>query len=278
MPYGTLSQALANRTYQPGLRPRVNPYAGEQDVSAPAVTTTRPGYDPADAGRGLVPPPGTQWYGEVPQGPPRTDIVPPDNSGAGGGGGGGGSGGGGGTNLKQFLRAQQPSLDEAYNTLYNLLLSHGATDPRLMQRSIRGVDQGTQASQQMLEGFFAKRGFSGAGLLPALLTATEQGGTSKIADLYAEDAAKQEERKRQDLLLMFQLIIEPRLKIRGQNKALQAAQAGGKKGGGFDWAGLLGNLLKAYGNSQGGDTTDPGNYANSPSNDTYAGAPTGNTY
>lgn len=184
----------------------------------------------------------------------------PDQQGAPGGGGGTPTGDGLGTGLYpladqpgaggglgKFLRKQKNTRALGYQTLYQILASQGATDPRLMNRTLAGVSRGTEAGQQGLAAGMASRGLGDSGLAAALSSAIQQGGTETKAGVLAEEAQRQEERKRQDLGLLLSLIVGPQLTMRGQDQALRAAQARGG-GAGTDWMGLIGSLLNTGSN------------------------------
>jgi hypothetical protein len=175
-----------------------------------------------------------------------------------------GGGGGGGTPYDLFAgkgnRSQKKlALNTGYQNLLDILASNGQTDPARLNLQFQGIDRGTEANQQAATGRLAGAGLEGSGLGQALQAAIGQSGTAQKSQAQANENALAEQRRREDLQLLYQLIIGPKLTKRGQDKQLQAALASRSKNG-FDFGGILSALaplLKGLGSGGGGDTYNP---------------------
>jgi hypothetical protein len=93
-----------------------------------------------------------------------------------------------------------------FATLLDILGSQGATDPKLLNRQLADIAQTTQGQQDSFQGQLARSGLTGSGIGQAIGAAIGQSGGEQRADLLAQEAAKQEQQKRQDLQLLFQLL------------------------------------------------------------------------
>lgn len=172
-------------------------------------------------------------------------------------------GGKGRRGLGRFLKRQGALLNLGYGNLADILASRGHVDPALLNRELRTIERGATSNAAGINDIFAGSGFGQSALSAALQGAAMQGGAeAKGAAIERENAAAAE-RYRRDLSILQELLVNPRLAIRGQNKALAAAKAAGKgsKAGGLsDILGGLGginwqDLLKT--GSGGGKQTDP---------------------
>lgn len=166
-------------------------------------------------------------------------------------GGGHPRGQGGGLN-RAFRRFGGPVANQGYGTLLDILQRQGATDPRLLNQQRAQLDLMNQQQMRATQGNLAGAGLTGTGAGQALLAAQGQAGVAGQANLTAQEAALQEQRKREDLQLM-QLLFGPKFARRGLRNQLDIAkmQAGANQPGGLDIGSLLGTGVQAYGISQG---------------------------
>jgi len=148
--------------------------------------------------------------------------------------------------------ARQMGLD----TLLALLASQGHTDPAAMNMQLTDISRGAEAGQNNLDEYLASMGLSGSGVGLATRSAIGASGTAERSRAIAEENRLAEERKRQDLALITQMILGPRLTRRGQDYMLKAAQAGG---GGSN-LGAYGNLLGGLGQLIGSGGGSGGGY------------------
>jgi hypothetical protein len=160
-----------------------------------------------------------------------------------GGGPGGGGAGGIAKNPKKLARRAM------FQNLLNIILSQGKTDPQLLNRELQGIQRSGEADVGSLEEAMGAQGYT-SGVGSALALARKAATGEMMSDARAREAAMQEQRKREDLKLVLDLIINPRLQRRGQNYALMAAKAAGK-GGGLNWASILGGLGQGVGSYYG---------------------------
>lgn len=107
------------------------------------------------------------------------------------------------------IKAAAPLLGGAYGNLASILASQGATDPRLLNQEITGIGRGTEANQQGIQGQLASQGLQNSGLGQVLSAAAGQAGVENIAEARAKDAALQEQRKREDLILANEILTKP---------------------------------------------------------------------
>lgn len=170
------------------------------------------------------------------------------NTGSGGGGGFGGGGGGstgGGNAFTNFFKDPQnvvgtigaagslagaagssgpssgsignqrdwfhdsPALPMGLNTLLELLSSRGKTDPALLNRQLTANARNTEGQQQRQTGSAAMRNLQNSGVSQAINAAIGAAGADREANIIAKDTALEEQRKRQDLQLLLDLIIRP---------------------------------------------------------------------
>jgi hypothetical protein len=113
-----------------------------------------------------------------------------------------------GTNLAQNQYGG-PSAALGYSTLAQLLGQQGRIDPRAGNEVVAGIQRGTQTGQQNTQGELARRGLGGSGVGQALAAAQGQAGQNQIASFRADEAQQAEARKRQDLQLLMQMVIDP---------------------------------------------------------------------
>lgn len=125
---------------------------------------------------------------------------------------------GGGDYFMRYPFGRGPwALKSGMDTLLEILKSKGATDPRLFNANLLNIQRGTEAQQSSAAERMAQSGMDQSGVGQAILGAIGQGGENRVANARAQEAALQEQRKRDDLNLLLSLIIDPQLRY----KALQ---------------------------------------------------------
>jgi len=136
----------------------------------------------------------------------------------------------GSTGLTEFLTAgasMAPGSPSAsgMNTLRQIMGSQGATDPRLFNMQSAGISRDTQSLQQALQSSLARSGMQNSGVGVMAGASLGQAGADRQMSLRASEAQLQEQRKRDDLQLLMQLILGPSLQKYGvdQGVALQTA-------------------------------------------------------
>lgn len=120
-----------------------------------------------------------------------------------------------GKNVNVNFGGGSSAEDIGMQTLLEILLSQGATDPRALNREITGIARNTEAEQQRQQEAAARSGLTGFQGSDALQAAIAAGGTQQIADAEAREAQIAEERKRTDLNLLLDLIIGPDIQRAG---------------------------------------------------------------
>lgn len=173
-----------------------------------------------------------------------------------------------GAALRQAYRAGQGSdvqwpggrlanraMRRGFQSLFDIISSRGATDPRLMNEQELSIRRDTEAQQQAFQQALAASGMGGSGVGLASYGAIGAGGAGRLATMKASEAALAEERKRQDLELLLNLIINPRLAYRAQNLGLQAQQDQNSNASAAARAAAISSLLgmvgRMYGTSAG---------------------------
>ena len=169
-------------------------------------------------------------------------------------------GGGGDYPGNKKKAARQMGLD----TLLGILASQGHTDPLYLNRQLTDISRGTEAGQNQLDEYLASQGLSGSGVGAATHAAIGEAGADRRSGAIANENRIAEERKRQDLQLIVDQILGPRLTRRGQDMALKAAKyanRGGSNLGAFgSLLGGLGNILGASGLGKNNNTTTDNSY------------------
>jgi hypothetical protein len=97
----------------------------------------------------------------------------------------------------------------AYSNLAQMLGQQGHIDPAAMNQQISGIQRGTQANQQGVQGELARRGLGASGIGQALSASTGQAGVNKIADVRASEAQMAEERRIRDLQMFMDMVSDP---------------------------------------------------------------------
>ena len=113
------------------------------------------------------------------------------------------------------------SLNTGLSNLLGILQSQGQVDPRSRNRALVNVGRGTEAQQTAQSQSSAQRGLQNSGVGQAINAAIGASGADRAAAVDADFVAQGEQRKRQDLLLLLQLLINPSLQQQGlTNNAL----------------------------------------------------------
>jgi hypothetical protein len=133
-------------------------------------------------------------------------------------------------------------------TLQQILASQGRTDPALFNRELAQIARGNQQLQRGTAGSLAASGLGGSIGGKALLAAIGQSGQEQLGQRRAKEINLAEARKRQDLGLLMEMLINPGLTSAG-------IRLGVPSGGGSGSAakvGALGGLLGGIGSLIGG--------------------------
>jgi len=113
------------------------------------------------------------------------------------------------------------SLGQGFSNLLQILQSQGQVDPRQRNRALTNVRRGAEAQQVGQAQSSAQRGLQNSGALQAINAAIGASGEDRAAAVDADFVAQGEQRKRQDLMLLLQLIMNPSLQQQGiTNNAL----------------------------------------------------------
>lgn len=127
-----------------------------------------------------------------------------------------------GQNLQSF-GAQ--ALPLGFATLNELLASQGKIDPRSRNRTLRGVARNTEAQQQQQRASSVERGFGGSGVLEAINAAIGSAGLDREAAVETDFVQQEEQRKRDDLNILLDLIINPTLQGSATSAGLSSQQS-----------------------------------------------------
>ena len=150
-----------------------------------------------------------------------------------------------GLSVFPYLQSAAPgSVPVGYETLQNILMGRGQTDPMLMNQELAAISRATQGQQDALQGRLAAGNLQGSGVGQALQTAIGASGAEQAATRRAQETQAAEARKRQDLELLMRLLIDPAFTASGQRLGLNYAP---DKPSDFESllagaAGVLGNL------------------------------------
>jgi len=89
------------------------------------------------------------------------------------------------------IRAKK-SAKQAYKTLLDIMNARGATDPRLLNRELTGIQRGTETQTQDMEQYLAQLGLTGSGTGQAMRAAIGQAGENlvRIKALYSDSQVR----------------------------------------------------------------------------------------
>jgi len=103
------------------------------------------------------------------------------------------------------------SEQQGMETLLQILQSQGATDPTMMNQILSGISRDTATQQRFSQGQFAGAGAQNSGLASAISGALGQAGIDQQAQVRAQEIQRAEQRKRDDLGLLMELVLGPQL-------------------------------------------------------------------
>lgn len=117
-----------------------------------------------------------------------------------------------------------PGRNQAFTTLMEILGQQGQTDPRAMNRLLTGIQRGTQTTQSGLQQSLAQAGpgMQQSGVGQALNAAIGQAGEGRKAGVIANEAQLAEDRKRSDLMMWLQMVVDPSLTSYGIREGVAA--------------------------------------------------------
>lgn len=117
-----------------------------------------------------------------------------------------------------------PGRDQAFETLMEILGNQGKTDPMAMNQLLTGIQRGTQTTQSGLMQSLAQAGpgMQQSGVGQALHTAIGQAGEGRKAGAIATENQLAEDRKRQDLMMWLQMVVDPALTSYGIREGVAA--------------------------------------------------------
>lgn len=125
-----------------------------------------------------------------------------------------------GTNL-DVLRAMNFFGGQAsatgFESLQDILNLRGATDPMLFNQSLADIALTGQRSQDAIQGQLAALNLGGSGIGQGLAAASAAATDRGRARAIAEENRAREERMREDLLLLRQLLFDPTIALRTGN-------------------------------------------------------------
>lgn len=128
------------------------------------------------------------------------------------------------TMLRNLRGASTYTLPTGFANLAEIIASQGRTDPMRLNQQLVDISRSTGATQQAVEGQMARSGLGGSGLAPALTAAVGAGGARQRSEAIAEENRMTEERRRQDLMLLYNLLINPSLQAYGIELGADAQQ------------------------------------------------------
>ena len=135
------------------------------------------------------------------------------------------------------------------STLNEILFNQGKTDPAAFNRDLLANSRNTEAQQQAVRGSAASRGLQNSGANNAIEAAVGAAGADREGAMRANETQLAEQRKRDDLMLMLQLIINPSLTGSGiaAGSEAQFAQMN-QQNKGAEIGGLASILASIFGN------------------------------
>jgi len=111
--------------------------------------------------------------------------------------------------LGNFLTGGGPALDQGLGNLLDILRGQGRTDPQAFNRSLVDIQRGTQGQQQQAQQSMAQSGMQQSGVGQAIQAAIGQGGENRRGAAVANENAMAEQRQREDLRLLLDMLINP---------------------------------------------------------------------
>ena len=144
------------------------------------------------------------------------------------------------------------SEKQAMQSLYQMLLTQGRIDPRLLASMQAANARSTQSQQASAWGQASRSGMTGSGLAAAIQAAIGSAGASRSANLSYQDIADSYGRNQQNIGLMNQIVQQPGLAYASlaQNQTqFNKDQANKAKAAQYS---MIGSLFGSAGNMAGG--------------------------
>ena len=110
-----------------------------------------------------------------------------------------------------------------YAGINELLTNPGKTDQLMVNRMISSNARGTQQQQAASQAQFARSGFGGSGLGAAMQSAIANRGMDRQSDIYAQEARRREDLKREDLANIYPAYINPYMQAYGADRGVSVA-------------------------------------------------------
>jgi len=121
------------------------------------------------------------------------------------------------TVLPQLTGAAGPGLDQGLQTLLQILGMQGQTDPKMFNKQLADISRTGQGQQDALQGQLARLGLGSSGAGQAVGGALRGATASRRSGAIAQEDAKAEQQKRQDLQQLLSFFINPTIAVRGQD-------------------------------------------------------------
>jgi len=115
----------------------------------------------------------------------------------------------------------------AYSGLAELLSRNGKIDPAAMNLQLSDISRSTQNAQMQAGGHAAGSLNQGSGVAQAIQASIGQGGLDRRAGVMADEAKEAENRRRADLMLFYQMVMDPAMQLQGVERSANAAEGQG---------------------------------------------------
>jgi len=140
---------------------------------------------------------------------------------------------------------------QGYKNLYELLSEGGKTDPLQQLPTLSAINRETAGNVQNINTAQGRSGYT-SGLMAALGGADESAGQQKKAEYLTEQTKEQEERKRKDMLLFLDLMLQPGLDAEKLATAIITSNEQTEAAGDASDMSVVSSLLGAVGSAFGG--------------------------
>lgn len=110
---------------------------------------------------------------------------------------------------KRLAKFSGPGLKAGLNTLMEILGNQGQISPAMRNIQLSDISRGTQVAQDQALGNLAAANLQNSGVGQAILASIGQAGADRRAQTLAQFDREAEDRMRQDLGLLFQLLLGP---------------------------------------------------------------------
>ena len=121
------------------------------------------------------------------------------------------------TVFPQLAGAAQGGLDQGLQTILQILGQQGQTDPKMFNKQLADISRTGQGQQDALQGQLARLGLGSSGAGQAVGGALRGATASRRSGAIAQEDAKAEQQKRQDLQQLLSFFINPTIAVRGQD-------------------------------------------------------------